>query len=133
MLALGCRQGYRVRDVVTVGGGVYGGGNAGMPRTAGDIMVYGYANIFKPGKLTTADLVERIKFSPAWPMRIVPAASLVPAGAPAVTEAVGKVEVEYTDKFGVVNAGTGLKTFSQRYDQSGIYYASWRSVYSFPQ
>jgi len=120
--------------VIQTGGGVYGGDNAGIPRTAGDVMVYGYANIFNPQKpITKAYLVERIKFKPAWPMRLVPASSVVPSGLPAPTEAVMKVEAEYIDKNGTVHCGTGLSTLSQRWDQSGTYYSSTRSVYSFPQ
>ncbi|HTM34258.1 MAG TPA: hypothetical protein VL263_23265 [Vicinamibacterales bacterium] len=130
---------YVVKDtgcamIVLAGGGNYGGINAAMPRTAGDVMVYGYANIFNPQKpLDKAYLVERIKLKPAWPIRIVPAAdAFAPAGSPTSTEAVFKVEAEYVDKSGITHYGTGLSTFSQRWDHNGIYYSSRRAVYSFP-
>jgi hypothetical protein len=94
-------------------------------------MIYGYANMFNPQKpLTTAYLVERIKLKPAWPTRLVNVAN--PNGVMTI-ESIGKVEVEYIDKNGLVHLGTGLSTNSQRFDRFGAFYSSRRSVYSFPQ
>jgi hypothetical protein len=117
--------------VMTAGGGVYGGKNANMPRMAGDVMLYGYANIFNPQKpLTKAYLVERIKFKPAWPIRVVPVANSQGAS---IAEAIIKVEAEYIDKSGVVHYGTGLTTLSRRFDENGTFFASKSTVYSFPR
>jgi hypothetical protein len=133
------RKSFIVKDtgcamVVSVGGGTYGGINAAMPRTAGDVMVYGYANVFRPGMpLHKDNLVERIKFKPAWPIRIVPASSaFTPPGLPMPTEAVFKVEAEYVDKRGNVHYGVGLSVFAQYWDQSGVYHESRRTAYTFP-
>ena len=131
------RRSYIVKDtgcaMIVQTGGTYGGINAGMPRIAGDIMVYGYANVFHPGKpLHKDNLVERITFKPAWPMRIVPASgAFTPPGSPMPIESVSKVEAEYVDKRGDVHYGVGLSMFAEYWDQSGAYHASKRTVYTF--
>jgi hypothetical protein len=117
--------------MIVLSPGVYGGLNAGMPRAAGDIMVYGYSNVFDPQHPIDKDhIVERIKFKPAWPIKTVPVANA--QGVPLI-EAVFKVEAEYVDKHGRVHEGIGICALSQYFDANGQYHESKRDVYSFPR
>jgi hypothetical protein len=111
--------------------GVYDGLNAGMPRTAGDIMVYGYSNVFDPRHPIDKDhIVERIKFKPAWPIKVVPVAN---AEGASISEAVFKVEAEYVDKQGRVHNGIGICALTQYFDVNGQFHESKRDVYTFPR
>lgn len=129
------RRSYVIKDtgcalaILTSGTGVYGGINAGMPRAANDLIIYGYANIFNPQKPIHKDnLIERIKFKPAWPIRMTPVAN---AQGLNLVEAVFKVEAEYIDKQGRVHEGIGISGYSQRMDKNGGFHQSKRTVYTF--
>jgi hypothetical protein len=117
--------------MIVLAPGVYSGLNAGMPQTAGDIMVYGYTNLFDPKKPVDKDhIVERIKFKPAWPIKVVPVAN---AEGAALSEGVFKVEAEYVDKHGTVHEGIGICALSAYFDTNGGYHESKRDVYTFPE
>jgi hypothetical protein len=117
--------------MIVLAPGVYSGLNAGMPQAAGDIMVYGYSNVFDPKQPIDKDhIVERIKFKPAWPIKVVPVANA--EGKP-LSEGVFKVEAEYVDVHGDVHEGIGICALTQYFDTNGQFHESKRDVYTFPE
>jgi hypothetical protein len=119
-----------VLQILSAGDGIYGGKNAGMPRAAGDLMVYGYANIFDPQKpILKENLVERIKFKPAWPIKVVPVPNKEGLK---LLEGVFKVEAEYRDAKGSTHYGFGLSGYSHYVGSDGNARQSKKTTYTFP-